>query len=121
LEDWKIKIAVLWSLLAFCIVAISIIGQDMPGFMPQTPEMRLVLGISMLIPPIVAFLSLVLKDSINRWVNIVLSILFIAMAYPFGLAEATTDYFGSMLTITIVEIVALVLIIWYSWKSKQKT
>jgi len=121
LEDWKIKIAVLWSLLEFCIIAISILGQDMPGFIPQTAEIRLVLAITFMIPPIMAFLSLILKDSVNRWVNIILSIFFIVTAGPFGLAEATADYFSSFLTVFIVEIVALVLIIWYAWKSKQKT
>ena len=120
LEDWKIKIAVLWSLLEFCIITVSILGQDMPGFMPETPEMRLVIAISLLIPPIMAFLSLILKDSVNRWVNIILSIFFIVMAYPFGLAEATPDYFNSILAVFIVEVAALLLIIWYAWKSKQK-
>jgi hypothetical protein len=120
LEDWKIKIAVLWLIFEFCMITVSIVGQSMPGFMPETPEMRLVLAVSFLIPPIMAFLSLILKDSINRWVNIILSIFFIAGAYPFGLAEATADYFGAIATITIVEIIALALIIWYAWKSKEK-
>ncbi len=121
MEDWKIKIAVLWSLLEFCMIAVSIIGQSMPGFMPETPEMRLVLAVSLLIPPIMAFLTLILKDSVNRWVNIIYSIVLIAMAYPFGLAEATADYFSAIAAITIVEVVALVLIIWYAWKAKQRT
>ncbi len=121
MEDVKIKIAVLWSLLEFCMIAVSIVGQSMPGFMPETPEMRLVLAVSLLIPPIMAFLSLIMKDSVNRWVNIILSIILIAMAYPFGLAEATADYFGAIATITIVEVVALALIVWYAWKwPKQK-
>jgi hypothetical protein len=120
MEDWKIKIAVLWSLFEFCMIAVSIVGQDMPGFIPETPEMRLVLAVSLLIPPIMAFLSLTLKASVNRWVNIILSIFFIAGAYPFGVAEATADYLGAIVTITIVEVVALALIIWYAWKSKQK-
>ncbi len=120
MEDWKIKIAVLWSLFEFCMIAVSIVGLDMPGFMPETPEMRLVLAVSLLIPPIMAFLSLTLKDSVNRWVNIILSIFYIATAYPFGLAEATADYLGAMAAVTIVEVIALVLIIWYAWKSRQK-
>jgi len=92
----------------------------MPGFELDTPEMRLVLAVTLLIPPIMAFLSLILKDSVNRWVNIVLSIFFIVTAYPFGLAEATPDYFSSILAVFIVEVVALLLIVWYAWKSKQK-
>jgi hypothetical protein len=116
MEDVKIKIAVLWSLFEFCTIAVSIVGQSMPGFIPETPEMRLVLAVTLLIPPIMAFLSLILKDSVNRWVNIILSIFFIAGAYPFGVAEATADYLGAIITITIVEVVALALIVWYAWK-----
>ena len=101
-------------------IAVSIVGQDMPGFIPETPEMRLVLAVSLLIPPIMAFLSLTLKASVNRWVNIILSVFFIAGAYPLGVAEATADYLGAIITITIVEVVALALIVWYAWKSKQK-
>jgi hypothetical protein len=121
LEDWKIKIAVLWIIMEFCMVTVSIVGQDMPGFMPETSEMRLVLAVSLLIPPVMAFLSLILKDSVDRWVNIILSVVLIAMAYPFGLAEATADYFGAIATITIVEVVALALIVWYAWNSRQRT
>jgi hypothetical protein len=120
LEDWRIKIAVLWSVFEFCMIAVSIVGQTMPGFMPETPEMRLALAVSLLIPPLMAFLSLILRDSVNRWVNIILSIFFIASAYPFGLAEATADYIAAMTTITIVEVVALALIVWYAWKSRPK-
>ena len=120
LEDWKVKIAVLWFLFEFCMIVVSIVGQDMPGFVPETPELRLVLAVSLLIPPVMAFLSLALKDSVNRWVNIILSIFFIVTAYPFGLAEATADYFGAMAAVTIVEVVALALIIWYAWRSRRK-
>jgi hypothetical protein len=115
MEDVKIKIAGLWSLMEFCIIAVSIVGQDMPGFMPETPEMRLVLAVSLLIPPIMAFLSMTLKNPVNRWVNIILSVFLIAGAYPLGVAEATADYLGAIVTIN-VEIAALALIIWYAWK-----
>jgi len=120
MEDWKIKIAVLWMVFEFCMITVSIVGQSMPGFIPETPEMRLALAVALLIPPLMAFMSLTLKDSVNRWVNIILSLFFIATAYPFGLAEATADYIGAMTIITIVEVAALALIVWYAWKSKQK-
>lgn len=120
MEDWRIKIAVLWTLFEFCTITVSIVGQDIPGFIPETPEMRLVLAVTLLIPPIMAFLSCILKDSVNRWVNIILSVFFLVTAYPFGLAEATPDYFGSILAVFIVEVAALVLIVWYAWKSKPR-
>jgi hypothetical protein len=85
-----------------------------------TPELVMVLVITFLIPPLMAFLSLTLKDSINRWVNIIVSIVFIVLL-PFGLFGLQTAYLPSVIIIAIVEIVALLLILWYAWKSKQKT
>jgi hypothetical protein len=68
-----------------------------------------------------AFLSLTLKDLINRWLNIIVSIVFIVLipiGTGFGLIP--TAYLPSVVIIAIVQIVALVLIVWYAWKSKQK-
>jgi len=125
LEDWKIKIAVLWSLFEFCIIAVSFvliqiaIVEELGG---GTPEEILATVISSLIPPIMAFLSLTLKDSINRWLNIIVGIVFIVlMPIGTGFGMIPTAYLPSIIVIAIVEIVALVLIIWYAWKSKQKT
>jgi hypothetical protein len=122
LEDWKIKIAVLWSLFEFCIIAVSIlliqiaIAEELVG---GTPEEVLATAISLLIPPIMAFLSLTLKDSINRWLNIIVGIVFIVLM-PTGIPPFPTAYLPSLVIIAIVEIVALALIVWYAWKSKQK-
>jgi hypothetical protein len=84
-----------------------------------TPELMMVLVIFLLIPPIMAFLSLTLKDSINRWLNIILGIVFIVLM-PTGVPPFPTAYLPSLVIISIVEIVALALIVWYAWKSKQK-
>jgi len=84
-----------------------------------TPELMMVLVITFLIPPLMAFLSLTLKDSINRWLNIIVGIVFIVLM-PTGIPPFPTAYLPSLIIITIVEIVALVLIVWYAWKSKQK-
>ena len=124
MEDWKIKIAVLWSLFEFCIIAVSFvliqiaIVEELGG---GTPEEILATVISSLIPPIMAFLSLTLKDSINRWLNIIVGIVFIVlMPIGTGFGMIPTAYLPSVIVIAIVEIVALALIVWYAWKSKQK-
>jgi len=124
-EDWKIKTAVLWSLLEFCMITVFIVllqsMQTAQGYTAETPEMTLVLAVTYLIPPIMAFLSLTMKNSISRWVNIILSIFFIVMI-PFGTGfeMIPTAYLPPMILMAIVEVMALVLIIWYAWKSKQK-
>jgi hypothetical protein len=124
MEDWKIKIAVLWSVLEFCMFTIGTVEfllYHMEEMIVETttPEMMMVLVIITLIPPLMAFLSLTLKDSINRWLNIIVSIVFIVLL-PIGVVVFPTAYLPSIIIIAIVEVVALALIIWYAWKSKQK-
>jgi hypothetical protein len=80
----------------------------------------MLLAFIVMILPLMAFLTLTLKDSINRWLNIILGIVFIVLS-PIGVIDVPTDYLPSMIIIAIVEIAALVLIVWYAWKSKQKT
>ena len=125
LEDWKIKIAVLWSLLEFCIIAVSTvliqiaIAEEIVG--GTTPEEILAIAISFLIPPIMAFLSITLKDSINRWLNIIVGIVFIVLIpIGTGFELIPTAYLPSIIVIAIVEVVALALIVWYALKSKQE-
>jgi hypothetical protein len=86
-----------------------------------TPGEIMAVVISSLIPPIMAFLSLTLKDRANRWLNIVVSIVFIVLLpIGSGFELIPTDYLPSTAVIAIVEVAALALIIWYAWKSKQK-
>jgi hypothetical protein len=125
LEDWKIKIAILWVITEFGMFAVPMVEQHIPGYMDEivaetTPEMMILLAFIMMILPLMAFLTLTLKGSINRWLNIILGIVFIVLS-PTGVMGVPTAYLPSMIIITIVEIVALVLIVWYAWKSKQKT
>ncbi|TRO52162.1 hypothetical protein E2P63_03985 [Candidatus Bathyarchaeota archaeon] len=125
LEDWKIKIAVLWIVLECGMFAVPLVEQHIPGYMdeviPQTtPEAMILIAIIAMVVPTMAFLSLTLKDSINRWLNILVSIFFI-VTMPISIIDFPTDYLPSIIIIAIVEVVALVLIIWYAWKSKQKT
>jgi len=120
LEDWKIKIAVLWMVFEFCMLTLGVVGPAIPGYAVETPEMILLTVVTLLIPPILAFLSLTLKDSINRWVNIIGGIVFAVLSLT-SLAMFPIDgYFASMVLILIVEVVAEALIVWYAWKSKQK-
>jgi hypothetical protein len=125
LEDWKIKIAVLWIVFEFCMFTLSTVEfllYHMEEMIVETttPELIMVLVIVTLIPPLMAFMSLTLKDAINRWLNIILGIVFIVLM-PIGVIAFPTAYMPSIIVIAIVEIVALALIVWYAWKSKQKT
>jgi hypothetical protein len=124
LEDWKIKIAVLWVIVEFGVFTVPVIEMYIPDFVENTiaqttPEMLTFLAFMIMISPIMAFLSLILKDSINRWGNIIMGIVFIVLS-PMGVIEVPTDYSAPMILIAVVEITALALIVWTAWKSKQK-
>jgi len=124
-EDWKIKIAVLWSVFEFCVITLSMVMDSLihieEMIADTTPELMMVLVITLLIPPLMAFLSLTLKDSINRWLNIIVGIVFIVLLpIGTGFELIPAAYLPSVIVIAIVEVVALVLIVWYAWKSKKE-
>jgi uncharacterized membrane protein required for colicin V production len=124
LDDWRIKIAALWVVFEFGMFTVPVVEMYIPNFMENaiaqtTPGILFVLASMTMIPPILAFLSLILKDSINRWVNVILGVVFAALT-PIGVLDVPTEYYAPMILIAIVEVVAAALIVWYAWKSKQK-
>jgi len=90
---------------------------------PITPELILLSAIGMMIPLATASLSLTLRDSINRWANTIVAIVF-AVLGPSGPIEylaRQSAYSAHISLIGIVELVVAALIVWYALKPKQKT
>lgn len=130
MEDWKIKISVLWLFAAVAFLAHQILVLMEPGIIAQLtageaegqkigPELILFFAILMLIPLAMGFLSLTLKDSINRLVNIIVGAVFAALWFVGVVDAALSAYWGGAL-MTLSAVVASALIVWYAWKSKQK-
>jgi hypothetical protein len=131
LEDWKIKITVLWLFAAVAFLAHQILVLMEPGIIAQLmageaegqkigPELILSFAILMLVPMVMAFLSLTMKDSMNRWVNIIVGAVFAALWFTGVVNAALSAYWGGAL-MTLSAIVASALIVWYAWNSKQNT
>jgi len=133
LEDWKIKISVLWLIYAGASFASGILGIFEPDVIEQVmageiegmkigPEFLLLAAIIFLAPLVIAFLPLTLKDSTNRWANIILGIVFavFALVGPIEYLAKQSAYSAYATLIGIVGFVASALIVWYAWKSKQK-
>jgi len=74
-----------------------------------------------LVPLIMAFLSMTLKDSINRWANIIVGIVFTVFQVV-ALIEILTlpTVYAYAILMELSKVVAPALIVWYAWKSKQK-
>jgi len=83
------------------------------------PEVLLLLAILFLVPLIMAFLSLTLKNSTNRWANIIVGIVVAGLTLT-DLIEALAQLSAWATLVTLSKVVALALIVWYAWKSKQK-
>lgn len=124
--ELRVRLSVLWlfviiSDLANVLMSLSepgIIEELMTGSMKYGPEMMFVGAIVILIPLVMAVLTLTLKHSINRWLNIILGI-FITVVYLVNFLElATTMPSAHILLLSIAGFIAPALIVWYSWKWK---
>ena len=131
LGDCKIKITVLWLFAAVAFLAHQILVLMEPGIIAQLmageaegqkigPELILSFAILMLVPMVMAFLSLTMKDSMNRWVNIIVGAVFAALWFTGVVDAARSAYWGEAL-MTFSAVVASSLVVWYAWNSKQKT
>ena len=78
----------------------------------MTNELLLAMGILMVIPIAMVFLSIELPYKANRWANIIIAIFFIVFdGVGFIIPRpAYENFFG------IVYIVFCTLIVWYAWK-----
>jgi hypothetical protein len=132
LEDWKIKISVLWLFKDLALLAALTLGSLEPGVLEAFlstgtiggivigPEVLLLFAVLVLVPLMMAFLSLILNGSTNRWSNITLGIVFTVLGL-IDLAETAANPSAWAILIGLSEIAATMLIVWYAWKSKQKT
>jgi hypothetical protein len=121
LEDWKIKIAVLWLLYGMASFGYSMLGSAESGTIERIgPELLLLAAVIVVVQLAMVFLSLTLKDSPNRWVNIIVGgVFFVLELFPLG--DAVAKLSASTTLIMIAKVVVIALIVWYAWKSKQKT
>jgi hypothetical protein len=130
LEDWKIKISVLWLLSEIAFLGTIVLGSLEPNALQQflntgeiggmkiTPELLILYAILVLFGLVMAFLTLTLKDSMSRWLNIIMGTVAVVLSIV-GLSGSLTYAYSILMWIS--KIVINVLIVWYAWKSKQKT
>ena len=130
MEDWKIKIAMLWLIKDATIlvsmmlslydpkVMVHIIAGEL-GAMQVTPELLLAFAIILLVPLVMCFLSFTLRDSPNRWANIIVGIIFFVLELT-GITDVLANPSAYVIVVFVALVVVPALIVWYAWKSKQK-
>ena len=116
--DTKVLLSTLWIVVMINMLKADILSLYIPGTANEVaktagemPITQLMLGgaIMMEIAIVMIILSRVLKYGVNRWVNIITSI--ITIAFIWGGASSEPHY----LFIGTVETICLLLIIWSAW------
>lgn len=129
---WKLRITVLWIFLAIAMSAAmilyimgpgiinNIIAGEMEG-MEISAGVLMIFAIFWLIPLIMAFLTLVLKDAINRYANAILG-LFFGVFYIVDISGHLSrgEEFGGHALVGVAGIIVAFLILWHAWKWPKK-
>ena len=122
MEDVKIKISALWVAAMFSwvygdllrVYSGDFVAGELIGGIQLTQEMWLGAAILMIIPGAMIFLSLTLKDKMNRRVNVILGLFYTGFNLV-GLPSYASAYDQFLI---IVGIVFTALIVWYAYKWK---
>ena len=117
--ETKTLLSTLWIVVMFNMLKADVLSLFIPGAAEElartagdTPIPLLMLGgaVMMEISILMILLSRVLRYGLNRWANIITSILTIAFVVGGG------SSYPHYLFIAAVEVVCLLLIIWFAWR-----
>ncbi len=119
----KLKLAALWASFMFLYIYVDYFHLFMPGALEDlladkvfvfeiTQTFLLVVLAAVTIPALMIFLSVALPAKVNRWVNIIVAMVYI----PFTLFNLAGEAWMHMVFGAVVEVFLLCLIILYAWK-----
>ncbi len=124
-QDKKVILSTLWVLVMFCIAYADIIGFIEPGTLDKimngnvrfelTPTIIVMISLFQAIPIAMILVSRCFRREVNRWLNIVASVL--TLLYVLGggnWASASYIVFASL------EVVAMLSIIWLAWNWRSE-
>jgi hypothetical protein len=83
-------------------------------------ELLLIFAIILLAPLVMAFSSLTLKDSTDRWANIIVGMVYVVFQI-IALGEAVAQPSAWLILMEVSKLVAPALVVWYAWRSRQKS
>ena len=120
----KIKLAALWTATTLCYLYGDYFELYTPGKVESlisgknglnSPMMLLIASIILTIPPLMIFLSLVLKPNLNRALNIVLGSLFTIMMVTIAI-NSLTPWYSFYVFLAFVEAMLTFIIVWQAFK-----
>jgi hypothetical protein len=119
--DTKVLLSTLWIVVMINMAYADILSLHIPGTLEEVaktsvstgtliPQLMLGGAIMLEIPIVMIFLSRILKYKVNRWANIIASV--ITIAYVVGGGILYPHY----IFIATIEVVCMLLIVWFAWK-----
>ena len=117
MEDMKVKLSTLWIFVMFNMAFADIVGFINPGALEEimtsldiTQGFLLVAALLLEIPIAMIILSRLLEYKANRWANIIAGIITILWVIGGGNTSLSYIFFAT------IEVLCMLLIIWYAWK-----
>jgi hypothetical protein len=125
---WKLRVSTLWIFLGVGMLAgmfavvmpANVLGEyiatgEFEGEAIDATMLALMVGLFCLLPLAMAFLTLALRNPIDRYANAILGVVVTAM-WAWDLAEHSSKGLevGALLTVTLI--IAGLLIVWHAWR-----
>ena len=118
MEDVKIKLSAVWAALMLTYLlgdVLRVFSGDFTagelGGLQISQELMLGMAALLVIPAVMVFLSVTLKYSLNRWINIIFAIFF----FGFNLVGLPTYASAYDQFLIIVGLIFNILTVWYAW------
>ncbi len=129
---WKLRIMVLWIFIAVCQSAVMALLLFQPGVISglmagqlwgantHSAGVQISFALDLFIPMAMAYLTLVLKDAVNRRTNTVLGVLYVAAGIS-ALIGQPSEMSAAMDFVATVTILVALLIVWHARKWPRPT
>lgn len=127
--DIKFKLSALWISVMFCYIYGDYFALYPPGQVEEFVQVKTMIdnpmklfaaSILMTIPSVMIFLSLILKPSLNRWLNIIFGVLFTAIMVLIAVTSRG-GWWTFYIYLAIVESIITVTIVWQALNWPKQT
>ena len=123
----KIKLAALWTALMFLYIYADFFQLMTPNKLermsnlktpmgPTTPEILVIFSVILIIPALMIFLSVFLKPQINKWLNIIIAVIYSSMSILIIISTMGDKWHTFYILFNLIETMLFILIIFQAWK-----
>jgi hypothetical protein len=125
--DMKIKLAALWTSLMFLYIYADYFRLMTPEKLekmiqlqtpmgPTSPKLLVIFSLILIIPALMIFLSVFLKPQINKWLNIIVALLYACISVLIIKSSIGNEWQTFFVIFNILEVIIFIIIIVQAWK-----